>query len=86
MLAERYRQSEAVLGAGKTSQLPILKKLDLCTPAGGVSDTLFILGSGESVLHLTPKHWSIVRHGVSAGIGAWTIHPLFLVTSPWNTS
>ena len=75
MLAERYRQSKAVLRAGKTSQLPILKKLDLCTPAGGVSDTFFILGSGESVLHLTPKHWSIVRQGVSAGIGAWTIHP-----------
>ena len=75
MLAEGYRQSQAVLGTHKTSQLPILKKSDLFTSAGGVSDTFFILGSGESVLHLTPKHWSIVRQGVSVGIGAWTIHP-----------
>jgi hypothetical protein len=75
MLAEGYRQSQAVLRTQKTSQLPILKKSDLFTSAGGVSDTFFILGSGESVLHLTPKHWLMVRQGVSVGIGAWTIHP-----------
>ena len=75
MLAEGYRQSQAVLRTQTTSQLPILKETNLRSPGGGFSDTFFILGSGESVLNLTPKHWSIVRQGVSVGIGAWTIHP-----------
>lgn len=52
-----------------------MKKSDLVTSEGGFSDTFSILGSGESVLHLTPKHWPIIVQCVSVGIGAWTIHP-----------
>ena len=39
------------------------------------SDTLFVLGSGESALQLSENDWREVRAGVSIGVGAWTIHP-----------
>ena len=39
------------------------------------SDTLFILGSGESICQLTQDHWKKVSDSDSFGINHWMIHP-----------
>ena len=75
LAAERFRQSRAVRLTHSTSGLPILQKTDLMAASSAHPRTLFILGSGESVLHLTTEQWSHVSQAVSIGIGAWTIHP-----------
>ena len=75
LLAEGYRQRQAVHRTQKTSQLPVLKPTSLRPTDGKNPDTFFILGSGESVLELSAPQWSGVRNSVSVGIGAWTIHP-----------
>jgi len=75
MLVEALRQHQAVLATSEASHLPTLKTSDMFKTKGREPDTFFILGSGESALSLTPKHWSVVRQFVSVGFGAWTIHP-----------
>lgn len=39
------------------------------------SSTLFILGSGSSVLDLTGAHFEHIRQNASLGINVWAIHP-----------
>ena len=75
LLAESYRQRRAVLTTERTSHLPRVAPSILKAAGGSAPDTFFILGSGESVLELSSAQWSHVRAAVSAGIGAWTIHP-----------
>jgi len=38
------------------------------------SDTIFILGSGDSVNHLTQEQWEIIKTHDSLGINFWLIH------------
>lgn len=75
LVTERFRQSRAISLTHSTSALPILEKSDLKASPGPRPRTLFILGSGESVLHLRTEHWSQINQAVSIGIGAWSIHP-----------
>jgi hypothetical protein len=37
--------------------------------------TFFVLGNGASVNSLTPRDFSAIQAGVSAGISAWPLHP-----------
>jgi hypothetical protein len=39
------------------------------------SSTLFILGSGSSILDLTDAHFEHIRQHASVGINVWAIHP-----------
>lgn len=39
------------------------------------SDTLFILGSGSSVLDLTDKNFELIKRHRSIGINMWAVHP-----------
>lgn len=75
VLAEGYRQARAVRATHATSGLPILEKANLVGKSSGNSETLFILGSGESVLATSRAQWTRIRQATSVGIGAWTIHP-----------
>lgn len=75
VLAERYRQARAVRATHATSSLPILTKSDLVGDLSARPETLFILGSGESVMATSRAQWSKIRQATSVGIGAWTIHP-----------
>lgn len=74
-LAEGYRQTRAVRATHASSGLPILKKSDLAGDPSVHPETLFILGSGESVLATSRTQWSKISQVTSVGIGAWTIHP-----------
>lgn len=75
LFAESYRQAEAVRANHAASRLPILQRADFASDGSAHSETLFILGSGESVLNTTSAQWSEVSRATSVGIGAWTIHP-----------
>lgn len=75
VLSEVYRQAGAVRATHATSRLPILKKSDFTRDWGSHPKTLFILGSGESVLATSPAQWMHISQATSVGIGAWTIHP-----------
>lgn len=46
---------------------------DLLQPGSG--NTLFILGSGESINTLTKSNWSEIGAGFSVGVNSWPIHP-----------
>lgn len=74
-LAEKHRQARAVRATHATLGLPILTKSNLVGSPSANLETLFILGSGESVLATTGAQWSQVSQAISVGIGAWTIHP-----------
>jgi hypothetical protein len=76
LFMEVARQKSAVRAVAGRFSLPILSaELFVSARLRKSSDTLFILGSGESILQLSEKHWAEVRDGVSVGVGAWTIHP-----------
>lgn len=76
LAGEISRQRRAVLQSSKRLELATIPS-GFLRSRGGVlaAETLFILGSGESVLGLSEQNWNEVRNGVSIGIGAWTIHP-----------
>lgn len=38
------------------------------------SDTIFILGSGDSINHLTEEQWAMINSNDSLGINFWLIH------------
>lgn len=38
-------------------------------------DTLFVLGSGDSVEAMTDSQWDEIRQNTSIGINAWPLHP-----------
>lgn len=76
LFLEVTRQRSAVRAVADRFSLPIMSgELFSSARLRKNSDTLFILGSGESVLQLSETHWAEVREGVSVGVGAWTIHP-----------
>jgi hypothetical protein len=76
LFMEVTRQKSTVRAVAGRFSLPILSaELFVSARLRKSSDTLFILGSGESILQLSEKHWAEVRDGVSVGVGAWTIHP-----------
>ena len=76
LAGEVSRQKRAVQQSSKRLELSTIPT-GLLRSRDGVrtAETLFILGSGESVLGLSDQNWNEVREGVSIGIGAWTIHP-----------
>lgn len=39
------------------------------------SDTLFVLGSGSSVMEYSTSHWDHIRRHDSLGFNFWTLHP-----------
>lgn len=76
LFMEVTRQKSAVRAVAGRFPLPILSaELFVSARLRKDSDTLYILGSGESILQLSEKDWVEIRDGVSVGVGAWTIHP-----------
>ena len=76
LFLEVTRQRSAVRGVAVRFSLPIMSAgLFVSSRLRKNSETLFVLGSGESILQLSEEHWQEVREGVSVGVGAWTIHP-----------
>lgn len=51
----------------------ILSKEDLLTSISR-KDDWFLLGSGSSVLGLTPSDWEVIRQSRSIGMNAWLFH------------
>lgn len=39
------------------------------------SDTLYVLGSGSSIVSLSPEHWACIKSADSFGMNFWLVHP-----------
>lgn len=67
-------QAELVAHWGRRlgiSSLDVRKLVDRFDP----TQTLFILGSGESIENLGQDHWDEVARHTSIGVNAWPLHP-----------
>lgn len=53
-----------------TCKIPFLSKFSYQKK----SDTLFILGSGASVLDLSPEDWALIKQHDSVGFNLWLVH------------
>jgi hypothetical protein len=73
---EVQRQKRALSDAKARTGLEVLSEQHLKPNGRGKNvATLYILGSGESVLDLRETDWERIARGTSIGIGGWALHP-----------
>lgn len=76
LMQETARQRSAVRATSKRYGLPVMPANLLSqTKETKCAETLFVLGSVESVLGLDDDDRAHVSQHVYIGIGAWTVHP-----------
>src|SRR5205823_1453288 len=63
----RYRKVRRSLG------IALLHQVDLSTYKK--SDTIFLLGSGPSINHISPDRWACIAQHDSIGFNFWVLHP-----------
>ena len=74
-LSRGIRDSRGTFLSAKHRDFAVLRETDLQAPLStNRSSELFILGSGPSVLELTPEHFSRMRQGTTIGVNSWVLH------------
>jgi hypothetical protein len=69
------RDSRGTLSSAELRGFAVLSETDLLPPTSpSRTSELFILGSGPSVLDLTPEHFSRMRQGTTIGVNSWVLH------------
>jgi hypothetical protein len=53
--------------------IPPLSDLDLLRVKG--SETVFILGSGQSINKITPQRWEVIKANDTIALNNWLVHP-----------
>jgi hypothetical protein len=74
-LREASKDAQATRATAKRYGYQSLEEVDSVFSPGSGSDTLFILGSGSSVLNLTDEDFDLIRQHRSVGINMWALHP-----------
>lgn len=74
-LSRAARDSRGTLSSAELRGFAVLSETDLLPPTSpSRTSELFILGSGPSVLDLTPEHFSRMRQGTTIGVNSWVLH------------
>ena len=74
-LSRAAKDSRGTLSSAELRGFPVLSETDLLPPTSpSRTSELFILGSGPSVLDLTPENFSRMRQGTTIGVNSWVLH------------
>lgn len=75
VLNRARKDSSGTLESAKLRGFPVLGVDDINPPASpDRSSEFFILGSGPSVLDLTPENFARMRKGTTIGVNSWVLH------------